>query len=294
MEQEIQSLDELRREIDRIDDQLHDLLMLRAEVSQTVAAVKQPQLDAITGLARAMRPAREAAILRRLLARHRGDLPPIVVVRIWREIIAASLRVQSKFQLHVYAGEAQSGLVDLARGHFGSLTPIRTHTRASQVVHACAEDPDSLGVVPIPELEEPGAAWWAQLAPSGERGPRVIAKLPFLAADEDAPFAYAIGAVEQEPSGDDTSLLVLEIPAGMSRTKLSGLFKEAGFRARVAAAGRISEKNVPDEILVEVQGFVASDDPRFGALAGAAGEAIARIASVGGYANPAILSKAPR
>ena len=294
MHQKLQSLDELRREIDQIDDALHDLLLRRAEVSHAIAEVKHvPGGEA--GLASVMRPSREAAILRRLLARHRGDLPALVIVRIWREIIAASLRAQSKFQLHVYAADGHNGLADLARAHFGSLTPIRTHTRASLVLHACAEEPNSLGIVPIPELEEPGAAWWAQLAPSGERGPRVVAKLPFVVAEgDDGPSAYALGAVEQEESGDDTSLLVLEIPAGMSRTKLTGLFKETGLRARVAAAGRISEKNVPDEILVEVQGFIAKDDPRLAVLQENAGDAIARIASVGGFANPIQLPKAAR
>jgi hypothetical protein len=42
------------------------------------------------------------------------------------------------------------------------------------VVHACAEEPNSLGIVPLPLIEEPGPAWWAQLAPAGEKGPRVV------------------------------------------------------------------------------------------------------------------------
>jgi chorismate mutase / prephenate dehydratase len=190
------TLEGLRGEIDEIDDALHDLLIRRAEVSHAIAKVKQPgALQGKGAIMPALRPAREAAILRRLIARHRGDLPPRVLARIWREIIAASLRVQSKFQLHVYAGENQTGFVDLAHAHFGSLTPIRSHTRPSMVVHACAEEPNSLGVVPLPLIEEPGPAWWAQLAPAGEKGPRVVAKLPFLFDGEDVVSGYAIGTV---------------------------------------------------------------------------------------------------
>jgi chorismate mutase-like protein len=289
MQDEKGTLEGLREEIDRIDDALHDLLMRRAEVSQAIAKVKQPEAGAKTNLIPALRPAREAAILRRLLARHKGDLPARVLVRIWREIIAASLRAQNKFHLHVYAPDSQAGFADLAHDHFGSFTPIRTHTRPSLVVHACAEEPFSLGIVPLPEIEEPGPAWWAQLAPAGEKGPRVVAKLPFVQDGEDALAAYAIGTVEQEPSGNDTTLLLLEIAPGISRASLQNLLKGAGLAAKLAAAGRLLEKKVPDEILLEVKGFVGKDDQRLNALAEAAGDAITRVAPIGGYANPAVL-----
>jgi chorismate mutase-like protein len=295
MQERIGTLEDLRNEIDEIDDALHDLLIRRAEISHAIAKVKQPAAkDGNGALVPALRPAREAAILRRLLMRHKGDLPPRVLARIWREIIAASLRVQSKFHLHVYAGENQTAFADLAHAHFGSLTPIRSHTRPSLVVHACAEEPNSLGIVPLPEIEEAGPAWWAQLAPAGEKGPRVLAKLPFVVDGGDGLSAYAIGMVEQEPSGDDTTLLLLEIAPGVSRTTLQALLKNAGLPARLVAAGRLLEKKVPDELLLEVKGFVGKDDARLAALAEAAGEVITRVAPIGGFANPVVLRPAPR
>lgn len=295
MENESGTLEDLRREIDSIDDALHDLLIRRADVSRAIAKVKQPGTPGSNGMpVPALRPAREAAILRRLLARHTGDLPVPVLVRIWREIIAASLRVQSRFQLHIYAGENPSGFADLAHAHFGSQTPVRTHTRPSMVVHACAEEPSSLGIVPLPEIEEPGTAWWAQLAPAGEKGPRVVAKLPFVQDSPDGLSAYAIGTVEQEPSGDDTTLLLLEIAPGVSRTTLQSFLKSAGLKARLIAAGRLQERKSPDEILLEVKGFVGKDDPRLKAFAEAAGDLIARVAPIGGYANPIVLPASTR
>src|SRR5438270_7424679 len=60
-------LEDLRSEIDQIDDALHDLLMQRAEVSGEIAKVKQARDPQRQGLVPAFRAAREAAILRRLL-----------------------------------------------------------------------------------------------------------------------------------------------------------------------------------------------------------------------------------
>ena len=56
----------LRARLDELDDKIHDLLMERALVVESVAR---------SGKAAAFRPGREAAILRRLLARHTGKLP---------------------------------------------------------------------------------------------------------------------------------------------------------------------------------------------------------------------------
>lgn len=286
MGQEFSQLSDLRREIDTIDDALHDLLIRRSELSRAIAGVKLPGGGTKDDtLAQTMRPAREAAILRRLIARHRGELPSQAVARIFREIISASLRMQSKFELHVLAG---TEFFDIARSGYGSCAPVRIHAKPSLVVHACAENLNSLGIVSLPEFEEPGASWWAQLAPSGSIGPRVIARLPFVTGQADAPSALAIGAIELAPSGDDTTLLHLEIEPGMSRNKLLSFVKTAGLDATLAAAGRTSDKKVPDEILLTVKGFVAPEDERLKALAKIAGDAIARMAQIGGYANPVI------
>jgi chorismate mutase len=286
MQQVTGTLDDLRGEIDKIDDALQDLLARRVSLSRAIAKAKLPGASAIT-LSTTMRPAREALILRRLLARHPDELAPQLVVGIWREIISSSLRAQSVFHGHVFAGDGETAYVEMARAYFGSETPLRTHGKPSLVIHACAEDPNALGVVPLPLIEEPGPAWWAQLAPAGQRGPRIIAKLPIVSGD--GPAAYVIGAIEQEPTGDDITLLLLEVPPGKSRTRLAQLLKDAGLPARLAAAGRTGEKNVPDEILLEVEGFVGKGDPRLVALTKAAGDAIASIEPIGGFANPITL-----
>ena len=82
------SLAALRAEIDAIDDALHDLVMRRAAVVARMAASR------VKGDASSLRPGREASILRRLLARHSGALPPAALVRLWREILSASNAMQ--------------------------------------------------------------------------------------------------------------------------------------------------------------------------------------------------------
>lgn len=302
-----ETLDDLRAEIDALDKSLHDLLIRRAEITRSIARVKRPSapsadpqgaepaVEAEPKTPPAIRPAREAQILRRLLARHKGDLPRRVIVRIWREIMAASLQAQTKFHVNVCNGENQSAFGDLVHAHFGSLTPVREYSRPAAVVHECAEEPASLGVVPLPDAAETGVPWWTLLAPPGQPGPRVIAKLPFIVhPDENQPAALAIGAVEQEESGEDTTLIRIETDTGLSRARLGTLLKNAGFETTLMAAGQATEKSDFGSVLLAANGFVPADDPRLGAFRIAAGDAVLRVDPVGGFANPIILTPVVR
>src|SRR4029077_16393437 len=80
---ETPSLGDLRKNIDRIDEAVHGLLMERGEIIDRLIAVKQTQESGS-----AFRPAREADMMRRLVDRHQGILPLDTAESIWRVIIS--------------------------------------------------------------------------------------------------------------------------------------------------------------------------------------------------------------
>src|SRR5256714_13026387 len=92
---DIPSLADLRRDIDRIDENMHRLLMERGEIIDRLIAVKKSEE---TGSA--FRPAREADMMRRLVERHHGILPLDTAESIWRVIIATFTYVQAAFSVH--------------------------------------------------------------------------------------------------------------------------------------------------------------------------------------------------
>src|SRR5215217_9737663 len=96
------SLADLRRDIDRIDGTMHDLLMERGEIIDRLIATKKTQESGS-----AFRPAREADMMRRLVDRHKGILPLDTVESIWRVIISTFTYVQAPFSVHA----------DLSAGH---------------------------------------------------------------------------------------------------------------------------------------------------------------------------------
>jgi chorismate mutase len=169
---EAPALADLRRDIDRIDEAVHGLLMERGDIIDRLIAVKQTQE---TGSA--FRPAREADMMRRLVDRHRGILPLDTVESIWRVIIATFTYVQSPFSVHADLSTGDAAMRDSARFHFGFTVPFVPHMGAASVVAAVSESKGDLGLVPAFAMAGAGA-WWSAL--EFDTAPKIIARLPFV------------------------------------------------------------------------------------------------------------------
>jgi chorismate mutase len=267
----------LRRRLDEIDDKLQDLLIDRAEIVSLVAASKKD------GNQPAFQPAREAEIIRRLVGRHRGAFPVATLVRMWREMLAATVRLQSPFSVAVFAPADQPGLWDLARDHYGSNTPMSACGTVSQVIRAVVGRTASIGVLALPKAGEPDP-WWPHLLSIDDKAPRVVARLPFGArgntrADADA---LAIGCGEPEESGLDRTLLGAEYPAAISEVRISDALAAAG----LACTSLVCDGRGKAAYLIEVEGFVPISDQRLDAFRSEPGAAIGRLLRLGGYAVP--------
>jgi chorismate mutase len=169
---EVPSLAELRREIDRIDESMHRLLMERGEIIDRLISVKQTQESGS-----AFRPAREAEMMRRLVDRHRGILPLDTAESIWRVIISTFTYVQAPFSVHADLSAGDAAMRDSARFHFGFTVPFLAHMGAASVVAAVSESKGDLGLVPAFTIAGAGA-WWSAL--EFDTAPKIIARLPFV------------------------------------------------------------------------------------------------------------------
>jgi chorismate mutase/prephenate dehydratase len=274
-----ETLAQLRAELDAIDDRLHDLLIERAAVIERVAR------DAgKTGTK--IRPGREAAMLRRLLARHHGSFPPQAILRFWRELFAGALIIEGGQTIAVCSADENSGLPALAREHFGPLTPLRKHPNPTQALADIERGTAQVAVLP-PFGDAPDGNWWTALMGTGTKL-SVIGKLPFWTRrPEGTPIgeAYVVAAMRPDASGADRGLIALELSADISRTRITANLNAAGF-----APGSIWLKRITDAdvlALVEVDGLVADADPRLEAIGGLH----ARASVIGGFAIPLGLAR---
>ncbi|WP_119678921.1 chorismate mutase [Indioceanicola profundi] len=272
-----EKLDDLRSEIDKIDDALHDLLMRRTEIVLEIGAAKQPGRPYF-------RPGREAEILRRLAARHEGAFPVGALMRMWREMMAALTRVQGAFAVAVCAPEDQRSIYwDIARDHYGSTTPMIAANTPMAAMRCVSDGTAAIAVVPWP-VEEEADPWWRYLFSTDPKTPRIIARLPFVARGWEDGDALALAAVPMEQTGDDRTLLGIELSVDVSRGRLKESLEGCGlvtlqFRTHHLGGGAGAVH------LVEVEDYVPADDSRLNLLAERLGEGLVRVLPVGAYAR---------
>ncbi|KLN62384.1 hypothetical protein WH96_02440 [Kiloniella spongiae] len=271
-------LSSLRSQIDDIDNQLHDLLMRRAEVVQSVVQEKGKSSTSLNA-------GREAEVLRCLVKRHDGILPKSAIVRLWREIFASTLQLESRFSVSVHVPEADNTYYDLAREHFGMETPISSRQTVMSVLREVTDGDATAGVLPLPQAGE-GNPWWLSLA-QGEAATnaRIIARLPFYQmSSTDGPEAVIVGLGAQERTDHDRSYIVVESAEPLSRSTLTSLLEKSDLKPINI------QIHTPDPSvclqLIEVDDYVAPGDERLAKLAELSDQRITHAWTIGGYAVP--------
>ena len=257
------TLNSVRAQLDAIDDALHDLLMRRAQVVAGLAASRAKAGSAV------LRPGREAAILRRLLSRHHGPMPRAVLVRLWREMLMASVRQQGPFQLAVHTRDAAT--TRLATEHFGQLTATRGFATPSGALAAVTSGECNAAVLPFPQdSDTPDAEWWPALdAPQLS----VIARLPFHADARSDTDALLVAPGAPDASGDDRTLLLVEALPDAPRDAPLRALAALGIEARLVLLRRAPGLS---RFLLDLPGLLATPP----ALA------FPRTRILGGYASP--------
>ena len=279
-------LDKLRRQIDEIDTALHDLMQKRTAVVERIGAVKGADGRL------ALRPGREAMVLRRLLDRHTGNFPRAALMRMWREMISAVTGLQSPFSVAVCVPEEQRGFWDMARDHFGIQVTMRRHTTPARVLSDIAEDPNVVGMLPIPVEGDP-QPWWPGLNGNEPPAPSIVARAPFFRTGNprtEGLSALILARIRPEPSapansGLDRSLLVLDSPSDLSRSRISAALAAAGLPAFTSAI-RHDLAGGGMLYLVELPAFIIDGDEALPALEQALATPGVRLTPVGAYAVP--------
>lgn len=242
-------LETIRAEIDGIDKTLLSLLADRLRAVDKMGGLKPPE----HGLP--IRPGREVALLRRLVAEAPAPLEREFVVEMWRAMIAASLRRQRVIDVVVGGGRGDpTRLFDIARRHFGARTRIKDLGEPQAALQKAAENPDSVVAVTSWPAAPGVGAWWPALSERRFHNLHIIAGLPLLGGT-DEPEAALFAASQTEEAGNDVTILIAFDP----HHRLQRALNENGLTGRELARAE-------PRVLVRVDGFIGLDDPRAAAL----------------------------
>lgn len=138
-------LEKLRREIDRLDDELARLLNERASLAQKAGVLKAG--------APAYRPEREAEILRRVSEAARGPLPGRHVAAVFREVISACRALEEPVRV-TYLGPEGTFSEQAVRKHFGAAVEALAEASVDDAFRRCESGAAQFTVVPAENSTE--------------------------------------------------------------------------------------------------------------------------------------------
>jgi 3-deoxy-7-phosphoheptulonate synthase len=180
-QEQLQSLGALRAELDRIDDEIIDLIDRRLAISLDIAGAKEAEGDRHLKL----RPRRQSEILSRLKTRSSraaGEL----VDKVWREIMAHSLQAQARLEIVLAPSDQPELLESRVRARFGSASPIRWAASTSHAIRAALVG-EAVAIVPEALVE-----------PQGE-----LRTFDVVNSEDGRAIAYAVGRV----AADDLAIV---------------------------------------------------------------------------------------
>ena len=280
-----QDLEKVRQRIDALDNNIHDLLMERADLIDKISEAKRKNNIQI------VQPAREARMIRRLLGRHEGILPKQAIVRIWRELVGAITLLQTGLSVSAYVPEQNSKFWDLLKNYFGSILPI---TKVPAATHALADVRDgkvTFAALPWPDSQEKNQ-WWSWLLNESNSELNIIVA---LAEEVDTAGNFScnnamliVAKMGFASSEHDNSFICLETKNEVSKALILDAFKAYDMET-ISIHTDATEDSY--KYLVEVADYVALDDQRLDNVQQKLSDkGLYRLRHVGGYPIPALLT----
>jgi chorismate mutase len=254
-------LELLRGQIDAADTALLKALVKRISTVDAIAALKQAD-----GAGFGYRPAREAALMRRVLAAAPKSLDPQLIRRSWRMLIGEALVRQGLNAVLVASGDEALARWDLARACFGMAAPLKLMESARETLDRVLEEDGTIAF--LPWVGGGGGPWWASLYESRMAAVRIVSTYPFFEG-ETRPQAAIVARAVPEPSGLDDTLIV----AHDDRSRAEAILEKAGLEAVISARAHTL-------VLIRLRGWFDDADPRLLDLRDAGLDGLKRVGTV--------------
>jgi chorismate mutase len=213
-------LEALRREIDGLDDSILALVEKRVAAAIGIAELKRSD----SGARLRLRPAREAAVIERLIDQARLSPRPLVR-QVWQEIMACCLDLQVHTELVLFAARRPADLADAMRRRFGCAAAMIVAESPAEALQA-AREREAVAMIEL----APGNDWWTAL-----RDETAVSAFECLRDDIGTAIGLAVGRIAAEDLGSCPQIQVVDAGA---MPKGAELLASAGeLRLVLAASG---------------------------------------------------------
>ena len=167
-------IDKLRKQIDKIDFQILDLLKKRSKIAENIGKEKKSN--------NLFRPERQASILRNILKKNGNNLNTSYILSFWRSIFLSQIDVQGGIKL-LLSNNIANAYIKTIYDYFSHDIKIITMNNTSKALEKVYNGKNILTLLPYPSYNK-GAQWWTNKRLEKLYG---IAALPFFLRKKKSP-----------------------------------------------------------------------------------------------------------
>ena len=146
-------IDKLRKQIDKIDFQILDLLKKRSKIAENIGKEKKSN--------NLFRPERQASILRNILKKNANNLNPLHILSFWRSIFLSQIDVQGGIKL-ILSNNIANLYIKTVYDYFSHDIEIITMNNTSKALEKVYNGKNILTILPYPSNNK-GAKWWTNI-----------------------------------------------------------------------------------------------------------------------------------
>ena len=143
-------IDKLRKQIDKIDSQILDLLKKRSKIAENIGKEKKSN--------NLFRPERQASILRNILKKNGNNLNRSYILSFWRSIFLSQIDVQGGIKL-LLSNNIANSYIKTIYDYFSHDIEIITINNTSKALEKVYNGKNILTILPYPSYNK-GAQWW--------------------------------------------------------------------------------------------------------------------------------------
>jgi chorismate mutase len=277
-------LTEFRLEIDKIDDQIINLLKDRMKIVAKVGEFKRSLNENFL-----IKSSREADMIKNLVIKADGALPKSTIVSIWRKIITSANMLEQEIKIALHNPSKTPDFHYLIREYYGDFMSISVQDSVTNIVAELEKKDSHIGVFALPtegDIDNNSENWWINIA-GNNSNIRVFAKIPFIEkSNNQAPKKelVVVAIKEAEKSNEDKTLLVVETSKEVSRSQIQQVLKDCDLNGKILKSTKLKQVDNIIFSLIEIDGFFIQSDPKIAEFSKSKIRPFAKV--IGNYPTP--------
>lgn len=244
------SLGDLRKKIDRIDDELTSLLKERMSVVKEVGKLKERNKDNFF-----IKSAREADMMQILIQKTKNFIKPQATFNIWRSLITSANILEQKITAFIYNPNNNSEIATSVNNYYGNLIEIAVEENAKILLKKASKDNATI----IAVCAQNNDNFWQELI-ENYKSFIIFAKISQKLSKK--PNIFLMAKKSAEKSKADNSVIYIE--SKLNSEEIGQFLIKNDFKIVNVLELKFNKKEEPEPIkyLVEIEKFYLEDDKK--------------------------------